>query len=327
MRELKIAYGQSSHAKKWSNKTILFDDLCERLKTTIRTPESAEEYASMKSDERQAAKDHGGFVCGALNGGRRLIQNVACRSVVNLDGDYVTAAFLENYPAMMKYRSCLYSTHSHTPESPRVRILIPLTRDVTSEEYVAVARYTAQEFGMELFDECSYIPNQMMYWPSTPSNGEYLFQQTEGKWLDPDIILSEHPEWKDVTRLPTSSRESEAKTVSGKKQADPLMKEGIVGVFNNAYYPVTLAIGKFLSDVYEPSDDENRYHYKQSVSQAGVEIKDNGRFVYSHHATDPAFLRLCSAFDIVRIHLFGNDDEKSRSARWRILRPGTTMSS
>ncbi len=310
MRELKIAYGQSSHAKKWSNKTILFDDLCERLKITIRTPESAEEYASMKSDERRAAKDHGGFVCGALNGGRRLIQNVACRSVVNLDGDYVTAAFLENYPAMMKYRSCLYSTHSHTPKSPRVRILIPLTRDVTSEEYVAVARYTAQEFGMELFDECSYIPNQMMYWPSTPSNGEYLFQQTAGKWLDPDIILSEHPEWKDVTRLPTSSRESEAKTVSGKKQADPLMKEGIVGVFNNAYYPVTLAIGKFLSDVYEPSDDENRYHYKQSVSQAGVEIKDNGRFVYSHHATDPAFLRLCSAFDIVRIHLFGNDDEK-----------------
>ena len=148
MRELKIAYGQSSHAKKWSNKTILFDDLCERLKTTIRTPESAEEYASMKSDERQAAKDHGGFVCGALNGGRRLIQNVACRSVVNLDGDYVTAAFLENYPAMMKYRSCLYSTHSHTPDAPRVRILIPLTRDVTSEEYVAVARYTAQEFGM-----------------------------------------------------------------------------------------------------------------------------------------------------------------------------------
>ena len=44
MRDLPIAYGHSSHAKKWSNKTTTFDDLCERLKTTIRTPESVEEY-------------------------------------------------------------------------------------------------------------------------------------------------------------------------------------------------------------------------------------------------------------------------------------------
>ena len=49
MRDLPIAYGHSSHAKKWSNKTTSFDDLCERLKTTIRTPESVEEYAKMKS--------------------------------------------------------------------------------------------------------------------------------------------------------------------------------------------------------------------------------------------------------------------------------------
>ena len=54
MRDLPIAYGHSSHAKKWSNKTTTFDDLCERLKTTIRTPESVEEYAKMKSKEREA---------------------------------------------------------------------------------------------------------------------------------------------------------------------------------------------------------------------------------------------------------------------------------
>ena len=56
MRDLPIAYGHSSHAKKWSNKTTTFDDLCERLKTTIRTPESVEEYAKMKSKERDCRK-------------------------------------------------------------------------------------------------------------------------------------------------------------------------------------------------------------------------------------------------------------------------------
>ena len=41
-----------------------------------------------------------------------------------------------------------------------------------------------------------------------------------------------------------------------------------------------------------------------------MEIKEGGKFVYSHHAKDPAYLKLCSAFDIVRIHLFGDEDEK-----------------
>lgn len=310
MRDLPIAYGHSSHAKKWSNKTTTFDDLCERLKTTIRTPESVEEYAKMKSKERETAKDHGGFMCGALTGGRRLLQNVACRSMINLDGDRVTADFVDDYENRMKYRSCLYSTHGHVPDAPRVRILIPLTRDVTSEEYVAVSRYVAEELGIDMFDECSYLPNQMMYWPSTPANGEFLYLTTDGDWLDPDDILSAHPEWTDPARLPASSRESEAKGISDKKQADPLEKDGIVGMFNNAYFPVNLAIDAFLSEVYELSADGSRYRYKESSSQPGVEIKEGGKFVYSHHAKDPAYLKLCSAFDIVRIHLFGDEDEK-----------------
>ncbi len=41
MRPLAIAYGNNRQAKIWTNKTITFDDLKERLKVTIRTPESA----------------------------------------------------------------------------------------------------------------------------------------------------------------------------------------------------------------------------------------------------------------------------------------------
>lgn len=43
---------------------------------------------------------------------------------------------------------------------------------------------------------------------------------------------------------------------------------------------------------------------------AGVEIKED-MFVYSHHAKDPAYLKLCNAFDIVRIHKFGSLDNKA----------------
>ena len=45
MRDLAIAYGNSRQAKNWVNKTIRYEDLKERLKVTIRTAESAEEYA------------------------------------------------------------------------------------------------------------------------------------------------------------------------------------------------------------------------------------------------------------------------------------------
>lgn len=310
MRELNIAYGNNRQAKRWVNKTIRFDNLKERLKVTIRTTESAEEYAKMSRAQRDAAKDHGGFVAGVLKGGRRKVDTVESRSMVALDGDRIDAAFLDSYESLCPYASALYTTHSSTEENPRVRLVFPLTRDVTPEEFVAVSRYLAQMLGIDYFDECSYQPNQLMYWPSTPANGSFVYKETDGGWLDPDAILTKHPEWTDPTRLPTSSRESKANTTAQQKVQDPLTKEGVVGLFNRTYYPISKALETFLSDVYEPTDNENRWHLIASSSMAGVEIKED-KFVYSHHAKDPAYLKLCNAFDIVRTHRFGDLDEKA----------------
>lgn len=38
---------------------------------------------------------------------------------------------------------------------------------------------------------------------------------------------------------------------------------------------------------------------------------DNGKFAFSHHSTDPTCGKLCNAFDLVRIHLFGDEDENT----------------
>ncbi len=310
MRDLAIAYGNSRQAKKWVNKTIRYADLKERLKVTIRTAESAEEYAKMSKAQRDAAKDHGGFVGGALKGGRRKVDAVELRSMVALDGDRIDKAFLNAYEQNTPYTSCLYTTHSSTEEDPRIRLVFPLLRDVTAEEFVAVSRYLAQMMGIDFFDECSYQPNQLMYWPSSPQNGVFVFKEVEKEWLDPDAILSAHPEWTDPTRLPTSSRESKANQVTQQKVQDPLKKEGTVGTFNRVFFPVTRALETFLAGVYEPTESESRWHLIASSSIAGVEIKDE-KFVYSHHAKDPAYLKLCNAFDIVRVHKFGDLDDKA----------------
>lgn len=138
MRELNIACANSRSTKQLTNKKIELSALKGRLKVTIRTTESAEEYARLPRSKRDAAKDHGGIVAGVLKDGRRKIDTVVSRSMVTLDGDRIEAEFLEDYERRVPYTSILYSTHSHTPETPRVRILVPLTRDVTPEEYVAV---------------------------------------------------------------------------------------------------------------------------------------------------------------------------------------------
>ena len=310
MRDLGIAYGASRQALKWSNKTISFENLKERLKHTLRTPESAEEYAKMSKADRDQAKDHGGFVAGVLIGGRRKVDTVESRSMVSLDGDRIDVAFLDGFEEHMPYAAALYTTHSSTEEKPRVRIIIPMTRDTSPEEFAAVSRYLAQMLGIDYFDECSYLPNQLMYWPSTPANGSFVYKETEGPWLNPDDILTAHPEWTDPTRLPTSSRESQAAVTAGKKQQDPLTKDGVVGLFNRVYYPIQNALETFLGDVYEPTASDQRWHLIESSSMAGVEIKED-KFVYSHHAKDPAYLKLCNAFDIVRIHRFGDLDDKA----------------
>lgn len=310
MRDLAIAYGNSRQAKNWVNKTIRYEDLKARLKVTIRTAESAEEYAKMSKAQRDVAKDHGGFVGGALKGGRRKVDAVELRSMIALDGDRIDKAFLDDYETNASYTSCLYTTHSSTEANPRVRLVFPLLRDVTSEEFVAVSRYLAQMLGIDFFDECSYQPNQLMYWPSSPQNGVFVFKEVEKEWLDPDAILSAHPEWTDPTRLPTSSRESKANQVTQQKVQDPLEKEGTVGIFNRVFFPVTRALETFLAGVYEPTESESRWHLIASSSIAGVEIKDE-KFVYSHHAKDPAYLKLCNAFDIVRVHKFGDLDDKA----------------
>ena len=307
MRELNIAYGNSCMAKRWSNKTTSWETLGERLKTTIRTTESVEEYQKMKRADREAAKDKGGFVGGQLSGGRRKRECVASRSMLTMDADAATPDFIESYAMLSPYASYLYTTHGHTPEAPRVRVIVPFTRDVSSDEYQAIARYFAAEWGIDQFDECSYRPHQLMYWPTTPSNGEYVYKEVEGEWLDPDQFLADRP-WKDCSLLPTSSRESEVRNTEGKKAEDPLGKSGVVGAFCRAF-GIGRVMSEMLSDVYEEAAIPGRYQFKEADSSSGVIVYDD-KFAYSFHASDPACGRLLNSFDLVRIHRYSDDDDK-----------------
>ena len=305
---MKIAYGNSRMEKKWKNNEISWDDFCKRVSTTQTTTETVEEYRKMTKPQQDSIKDVGGFVGGHLRGGRRKTGTVLCRSMLTLDMDHGTPDVMDELDMFNSHEMCIYSTHKHTPEAPRLRLIMPLKRDVSEDEYPALARKVAQEIGMDMFDDTTYQPHRLMYWPSTSSNGEYVFKVMDGDVLDPDYYLGLYDDWRDASTWPVSSRESEAVKKSAKQQADPLTKTGVVGAFCRTY-TIREAIEKFLADVYEPSAMEGRYDYIPADSSAGVIIIDD-KFSYSFHATDPACGQLLNAFDVVRVHKFPDDDPK-----------------
>ena len=306
---MKIAYGNSRMDKKWKNTDISWEDFCSRVKTTQRTTETVEEYRKMRKGGQDSIKDVGGFVGGHLKDGRRKKGNVLSRSMLTLDMDYGTSTIWEEISTFFPYQCCIYSTHKHTPEHPRLRLIIPLFRDVGEEEYAAVSRMVAKEIGIDLFDDTTYEPERLMYWPSTSRNGVFVYEEKDGSLLDPDEFLNKYDDWRDTSTWPVSSRQSEVIDRSLKEQADPLSKEGVIGTFCRTY-SVSSAIDMFLKDIYEPSAMTGRYDYIPADSSAGVILYDD-KFAYSHHATDPASGRLLNAFDLVRIHKFGHLDDRA----------------
>ena len=304
---MKIAVGNSRMDKKWKNRDISWEDLCQRVSSTIRTTETVEEYRKLKKGAQDNIKDVGGFVGGQLREGRRKNGMVLCRSMLTLDMDYGEPGIWDEIDLLHDFKCCVYSTHKHTPEHPRLRMIIPLARDITEEEYPAVARMVAKEIGIDLFDDTTYEACRLMYWPSTSANGEFFYKTKEGPLLDPDAYLAKYADWHDASTWPVSSRQSEAVRRSITQQADPLEKPGIVGAFCRAY-TIEEAIEAFLTDVYEPSTMNGRYDYIPADSAAGVVVYD-GKFAYSHHATDPVCGKLLNAFDLVRLHKFRELDE------------------
>ena len=306
---MKIAYGNSRMDKKWKNTDISWEDFCSRVKNTQRTTETVEEYRKMRKGGQDSIKDVGGFVGGHLKDGRRKKGNVLSRSMLTLDMDYGISTIWEEISTFFPYQCCIYSTHKHTPENPRLRLIIPLFRDVGEEEYAAVSRMVAKEIGIDLFDDTTYEPERLMYWPSTSRNGIFVYEEKDGSLLDPDVFLNKYDDWRDTSTWPVSSRQSEILDRSLKEQADPLSKEGVIGTFCRTY-SVSRAIDTFLKDIYEPSAMIGRYDYIPADSSAGVILYDD-KFAYSHHATDPASGRLLNAFDLVRIHKFGHLDDRA----------------
>lgn len=314
--DLLISTGRSRYETAWKNKTMSWAALLNRLSRSTETPETHAEYMKMGKEQQDKIKDIGGFVGGHLKDGRRKTGYVVARQLLTLDLDFPPAEFWDDIVNNLEIDSALavYSTHKHTKAKPRYRLIMPLDREVTPDEYEAIARKIAEKIGIDYFDDSTFQPTRLMYWPSHSVDVEPFFQFYDAPFLAADAVLGEYPDWTDTSYWPESSRMAGIRKKQADKQGDPLAKKGIVGAFCRTY-SITEAIAKFLPDVYTQTAKEDRYTYAAGSTAAGLVVYDGDVFAYSNHSTDPAGGQLCNAFDLVRLHKFNDlDDGKEDKA-------------
>ena len=203
---------------------------------------------------------------------------------------------------------CIYSTRKHRPDAPRLRVLLPLDRTCTADEYEPCARRMADMIGMELADPSTFEASRLMYWPSVCADGQYVYYPADKPMLSVDGLLATYVDWRDVASWPACPGAAAPARLAA-KQGDPETKHGVVGAFCRVY-DVPAAMDKFLPGVYEETDTPGRYTFTGGSTTGGAVLYDGGKFLYSHHATDPCGGKLVNAFDLVRLHRFeGLDDE------------------
>ncbi|CEN81234.1 virulence-associated E family protein [Paraclostridium sordellii] len=309
---INIAIGRSRKEINYVNKSISYSDFINNyLKDTKYTKENYKEYITFSKDIQDNIKDVGGFVGGFLKDGKRRKDTVINRSLVTLDADFAYKNMIEDIEKNCDFAMCIYTTHKHTKENPRFRIVIPLSDEVDSIEYEAIARKLAFNIGIDYFDDTTYSPSRLMYFPSTSKDGDYVFKIIDKTWLNPKDILNSYENYKDESSWPFSSR-TKGKVINSNTNTpkeNPRLKEGIIGAFCRVYN-VFDVIEKYLSNIYKKGDSEYRYTYINGSSSNGLIIYENGDFAYSHHSTDVCLDKLCNSFDLLRLHKFSNLDEK-----------------
>jgi len=312
-KQIKIATGGSRKAVSWVVQETTWSALLLKLSQPARTTETFQEYKSLPRPKQDDLKDVGGFVGGVLAGPRRKKDAAGERYLVTLDADTIEPGGTQGVLNAVSGLGCayaVYSTRKHEGAAPRLRIVVPLDEPCTAEEYEPIARKLASFLGMQIFDPTTFESVRLMYWPSCSADSEFIFLYEDRPFLSRSGMLGLYRDWRDVAEWPEVPGAAKIRDRSAKKQGDPLEKAGVVGAFCRCY-SIEAAMEVFIPGTYEPCGD-GRYTYAGGSTVGGAVLYEDGKFLYSHHATDPCSGKLCNAFDMVRLHRFGDEDADAK---------------
>lgn len=313
-RKLQISTGGSRKATHWPKSSILWSEFVEKLRIPVRGAESLQEYLSLPKSQQDELKDVGGFVGGTFTGDRRKASFVEGRDLITLDLDNIPSGQTDDILRRVDGLSCaaaVYSTRKHSGYAPRLRVIIPIDRTAAADEYEPAARKLASLIGIEFCDPTTFEPSRLMYWPSCSSDSIYVCEVYDKPFCSLDGVLGMYGDWHDIAQWPQVPGTDAIERRRLAKQEDPTRKRGIIGAFCRTY-SITQAMDRFIQGMYEETDMQGRYTYTGGSTVGGAIVYDGDMFLYSHHATDPCSGQLVNAFDLVRLHLYGDKDDEAK---------------
>ena len=313
-RELHISTAGTRKTKHWPESGILWSEFVDRVKNPVHSAETLDEYLAYPKHQQDDLKDVGGFVGGTFENNIRKAAYVKGRDLLTLDLDNIPAGGAGDIVRRVSGLSCaavVYSTRKHAGYAPRLRVIVPLDKTATADEYEPAARKLAALIGMEFCDPTTFDVARLMYWPSCCKDGEYICEVFDRPFCSLEGLLQMYGDWTDISQWPQVPGTAAVEKRRLAKQEDPTTKRGIIGAFCRTY-TVSQAMEKFIPGMYEPTDVEGRYTYTGGSTMGGAVVYDGDLFLYSHHATDPCSGLLVNAFDLVRLHMYGDKDQDAK---------------
>lgn len=313
-KSLRISMAGTRKTKHWPKAAILWSEFVDRLKNPVRSTETMEEYLSFPKSKQDELKDVGGFVGGTFANDIRKSVYVEGRDLLTLDMDHIATGGTEDVLKRIAGLGCaaaVYSTRKHAGYAPRLRVIVPLDRTAASDEYEPASRKLASLIGIELCDPTTFDASRLMYWPSCCRDGEYVLEVFDHPFCSLDGLLGMYGDWKDISQWPQVPGIEAVERRRLAKQEEPTSKRGIIGAFCRTY-TVSQAMERFIPGMYEETDIPGRYTYTGGSTVGGAILYDGDMFLYSHHATDPCSGLLVNAFDLVRLHKYGDQDQEAK---------------
>lgn len=177
--QTKISLGTTVKSSIVDNKELSYDELKVLLTTYKKVP--------TKTDLPY-------FIAGHFSNSRRNTETMKSRTLIVLDVDKFKSDQIKLTEKLNKelstYKYIAYSTISHTPEHPKIRIVLFLTKEIDKENYCLISTNFINTLSFkDAIDKCSTKANQFMFLPGYIEDSYQKFVKiNNGSPIDPYLF-------------------------------------------------------------------------------------------------------------------------------------------
>lgn len=213
VRLLAVGKGKSDNMGLVSLEMVSWPDLVKMSSEPIDADIEHAAFMALSKVERNRLKKKAPFVTfGEFLDGKRRKESVTSRSAAQIDIDedahelFRRLEEAELTGGIVPFAYVGHTTRSHTDEHPRLRLMVPFSRDVAPSDYPACVRALQHLIGATTIDSGSLQAERLMYLPVVNRNAPFWCWKNPTGYVDPDYLLEVAASLPDDTAPPVDER-------------------------------------------------------------------------------------------------------------------------